>query len=101
LKASNEERRCEDARQRRLQQRVVIHKPEQEHDGNYTNALVQPVHPAKRNILFDYKFTEYTVVICLLHSLDKSCSEVSEKCTAYFFRVTELSLVECRSNWEE
>ena len=38
----------------------MVPKPQQEHDGNYTNTLVQPVHPAKGNIFSAHKITGYT-----------------------------------------
>jgi len=68
LKTLNEDGRYEDARSGRLQQLTVVRKPQQEHDGNYTNTLVQPVHPAKTNILSAHKITGYTVVIFWFHT---------------------------------
>jgi len=41
----------------------VVPKPQQQQDGNYTNTLVQPVHPAKTNIFSAYKITGYMVII--------------------------------------
>ena len=67
LKASAEDGRGEEDRGGREQQRNVLPKPQQEHDGNYTNTFIQPVHPAKRNILSAQKITGYTVVIFWLH----------------------------------
>jgi hypothetical protein len=43
----------------------VVPKPQQQHDGNYTNTLVQPVHPAKSNILNAYKITGYMQIFFL------------------------------------
>ena len=61
----------------------MVPKPQQQQDDNYTNTLVQPVHPAKTNILSAYKITGYTVVIFVVsHSLEKVYLDVSEKCTA-------------------
>jgi hypothetical protein len=79
----------------------VVPKPQQQHDGNYTNTLVQPVHPANRKILKAHMITEYMEVFSPQQRIVKVCSDVLEKCTASVFRVTEQSSGECWSNWEE
>jgi hypothetical protein len=77
----------------------VVPKPQKEHDGNHTNTLVQPVHPAKENIFSSHRIHSGHFLVS--HNLVKLSSDVSEKCTVSVFRVTEPSAGACRSKWEE